>query len=258
MLNFEETYITVKGWMSSVLKLRGNELLAFALVYGFSQDGQSEARSSISYIQKWLNCSRPTAISTINGLCKKEYIVKRQDGKSGKKRNYYRANLELISDQLKNFTSKETLLVASKETLPVASKETLPSIYTSNNNKVIIEGEKEFSSAPKPKKKAVRFVPPTLEELTSTFKEKLREKKVLGVDTIAEREANKFFNHYESNGWKVGKNKMKSWPHAVGGWLARMSQYETVSKTNKIDPNEGIISTDDAHAIINEIAANGW
>jgi hypothetical protein len=28
----------------------------------------------------------------------------------------------------------------------------------------------------------------------------------------------KFYNHYESNGWRVGKNKMKSWQAAVRTW----------------------------------------
>lgn len=27
-----------------------------------------------------------------------------------------------------------------------------------------------------------------------------------------------FLNHYESNGWKVGPNKMRSWPHAMNKW----------------------------------------
>jgi hypothetical protein len=125
--------------------------------------------------------------------------------------------------------------------------------YTNNN---LIEGENEFSPTPAPEKKVSRFVPPTLEECISAFKEKLREKKVLGFDRIAQIEAEKFFNHYGANGWMVGKNKMKSWPHSVGGWLSRMDQYKTT--TTKLNHNEGIISTDDAHAIIDDIVANGW
>lgn len=30
-----------------------------------------------------------------------------------------------------------------------------------------------------------------------------------------------FVAYYESNGWKVGRNPMKSWHHAVAGWQAR-------------------------------------
>ncbi len=28
----------------------------------------------------------------------------------------------------------------------------------------------------------------------------------------------KFYNHYENNGWKVGKNKMKDWKLAISSW----------------------------------------
>ena len=31
-------------------------------------------------------------------------------------------------------------------------------------------------------------------------------------------DAEKFFNYYESNGWKVGRNKMKSWHSALANW----------------------------------------
>jgi len=33
--------------------------------------------------------------------------------------------------------------------------------------------------------------------------------------------AKKFYCHYESNGWKVGKNSMKSWRAAADQWKAR-------------------------------------
>jgi len=33
--------------------------------------------------------------------------------------------------------------------------------------------------------------------------------------------AKKFYCHYESNGWKVGKNSMKSWRAAADQWRAR-------------------------------------
>ena len=33
-------------------------------------------------------------------------------------------------------------------------------------------------------------------------------------------EMTKFVNHYESNGWKVGRNPMRSWQHAVGNWAS--------------------------------------
>ena len=33
--------------------------------------------------------------------------------------------------------------------------------------------------------------------------------------------AQQFFNYYESNGWKIGRNAMKSWQAAVQNWNTR-------------------------------------
>jgi uncharacterized protein YdaU (DUF1376 family) len=51
------------------------------------------------------------------------------------------------------------------------------------------------------------FQKPTLDEVLSYCKERNG-----GVD------GHKFFNYYESNGWKVGKNTMKNWKAAVHTW----------------------------------------
>lgn len=46
----EDNYIVIQGWMRTRLRLRGNDLICFALIYGFSQDGASEFRGSLRYI----------------------------------------------------------------------------------------------------------------------------------------------------------------------------------------------------------------
>ena len=60
----------------------------------------------------------------------------------------------------------------------------------------------------KPKRK--NFVKPTVEEIAAFCKEKKY--------TV---NAQQFFNYYESNGWKIGRNSMKSWQAAVQNWNAR-------------------------------------
>ena len=60
----------------------------------------------------------------------------------------------------------------------------------------------------KPKRK--NFVKPTVEEIAAFCKEKKY--------TV---NAHQFFNYYESNGWKIGRNAMKSWQAAVQNWNAR-------------------------------------
>ena len=61
---------------------------------------------------------------------------------------------------------------------------------------------------------SVRFQKPTVEELTA-------EAIKIGLPLT---EVDKFLNYYESNGWKVGKNLMKSWPAAMKGWLSRLGE----------------------------------
>ena len=73
----------------------------------------------------------------------------------------------------------------------------------------------------KDKAKSKRFVKPTLNDLEHYCIE--RNNKV---------DIQKFFNYYESNGWKVGKNPMKDWRAAVRTW-EKNTKDETKSKVEQ-------------------------
>ena len=75
-------------------------------------------------------------------------------------------------------------------------------------------------------KKRERFSPPSVDDVLTVMQEKLD-------DFTAMAEASKFINHYSSNGWMVGKNKMKDWKAAVHGWISRMQNYQPVKKQIK-------------------------
>ena len=69
-------YITIQEWMLE-LGIGGNDLMAYALVWGFCQDGRSCFRGSYDYLTRWLNCNRSTAIRVVKrltelGLLRKE------------------------------------------------------------------------------------------------------------------------------------------------------------------------------------------
>ncbi len=91
MKPIDDNHITVKGWMVSKMNLKGNKLLAYALIYGFSQDGQSTFKGSIAYVTRWLNCARSTAIETLEQLEADGWIAKSKNSKSGIERNEYKA-----------------------------------------------------------------------------------------------------------------------------------------------------------------------
>lgn len=87
-----------------------------------------------------------------------------------------------------------------------------------NNNNVRIK-ELKNSINKKEKGKSKRFTRPSLEQLEGYFSQKIPfdPHKASGL-------ANKFFNHYESNGWKVGRNAMKSWERTADNWVARENE----------------------------------
>lgn len=66
-----------------------------------------------------------------------------------------------------------------------------------------------------------RFTPPTFEEVKAYCDERQN-----NVD------ANKFIDYYESNGWMVGRNKMKDWKAAVRTW--ERSGYNSEPKKNNV------------------------
>lgn len=71
-----KNYIQIQGWMINDLRLKSNELLIYALIYGFSQDGSSRFTGSLKYICDALCISRNTVISTLKKLTDKNLIEK--------------------------------------------------------------------------------------------------------------------------------------------------------------------------------------
>lgn len=93
----DENFYTVLGWMLNVLGLKGNELIIFAIIYSFSQDGESEFTGSLSYMQTFANInSHNTVTAALQSLQEKNYITKREYIKDNVRRCAYRANLEFI------------------------------------------------------------------------------------------------------------------------------------------------------------------
>ena len=52
----DTNFISIQGWMRTELNLSGNELLVYAIIYGFSQDGESKFTGSRQYLADW--CER--------------------------------------------------------------------------------------------------------------------------------------------------------------------------------------------------------
>lgn len=72
----DNNFITIQGWMRTKLNLKGNALLIYALIYGFSQDGNSRFKGSRKYIAEWCGCSLDTVDRTLSALVDKGLLAK--------------------------------------------------------------------------------------------------------------------------------------------------------------------------------------
>ena len=68
---------------------------------------------------------------------------------------------------------------------------------------------------------------------------------------VAKIEAEKFVNYYESNGWKVGKNPMKSWGAAANNWITNTKQYAKRTTNNQRKLTKGEQFNLDGYNLIN-------
>lgn len=101
-----------------------------------------------------------------------------------------------------------------------------------------IKIEKEIhSSAKSTTTKRKRFEKPTLSEI-----------KAYCIERNNNVDAQHFFDYYESNGWKVGKNSMKNWQAAVRTW-EKNSYTNTTKQTKKTNTEQTL---DAIYKVMNE------
>ena len=131
---------------------------------------------------------------------------------------------------IKNDTSSRQALIPSINNTNIVNNKTM--VTTSESNTIF---EKDFviPNEVQPNEECLstnnyqpttNFRPPHISEIKMYFAEK---------DASSE-EAEKFFNHYESNGWLVGgKSKMKNWQAAARNWLLNSKKFNVIASEAK-------------------------
>lgn len=84
-------YVTIMGWMVQDLHLKGNELLIYALIHGFSQDGETFFSGSVSYIQSWSGLSKTAVLGILKSLVEKGFLEKQERVMNGVRFCYYKS-----------------------------------------------------------------------------------------------------------------------------------------------------------------------
>lgn len=157
-----------------------------------------EVEEMNKYLSKFQTSGK---IFYIEGYVVIKNILKYQDYSKGSEKQVQSYNKELNSlpkrvlDIVLNNDLTSSELVSNQ--LETGSKLVI------NNKEEIINNKKEIIKEENLKK----FKKPTIEEIETYCLE--RQNSV---------NAEKFYNYYESNGWRVGKNPMKDWKAAIRTW----------------------------------------
>ena len=140
----------------------------------------------------------------ICGSYDEDVFTKFQKDEQGK---FYNIRLEEEVDKRKAYSESRRNNRKKKEDVNNISSSYVEHMENENENEDLIE-----------KKKVARFQKPTIEQLKEYMTEQ-------GMNDIAEN----WLNHYEANGWMVGKVKMKDWKASVRTW-------KTNQKNNSATP----------------------
>ena len=139
------------------------------------------------------------------------------------------ADRQRLYDRRISDEKKQKKLTQSRNLEEILEKST-PEIEIELEKEIKIEKEIDSSASTTTKRK--RFEKPTLSEI-----------KAYCIERGNKVDAQHFFDYYESNGWRVGKNSMKNWQAAVRTW--ERSEYRK--------PNSKKNSKEDAINVVNNL-----
>lgn len=220
----DSNFFLVNGWMINRLNLKGAALQVFAIIYGFSQDGESCFTGSLQYLSDFTNASKPTVIKALKELVEKDYLIKIENEMNGVKFNKYKANLLVVKNL--NGGSQETLLGGSQISLPGGSQETLPN-NKDTINKSLIDKEKVKEVIELYHSICVSY--PKIRAVS-----KARQKTILALlETYSLSDLQTAFENAEKSSFMKGKND-RNWS-ATFDWMITEGNFVKVLEGNYLD-----------------------
>ena len=181
----------------------GKEYLLFylkLLVESIDHEGELRFSDTIPYNEQMLSVITNTNVDIVRSALKLFAdglkLIEIKDDKT-----IYMEEVEKMigseswsADRVRRYREKQKLLQCNTD-------------VTSCNEEIEIEKEIDKDKEKEVIKPQKRFTKPTIEEVEAYCQERNK-----GVD------AQRWYDYYSSNGWKVGKNPMKDWKAAVRTW----------------------------------------
>ena len=72
----DSIYFSVQAWMVTKLKLKGAERDVYAIIHGYSQDGESDFHGSLEYLATLTGYSRNAICTALKNLTDRQLIIK--------------------------------------------------------------------------------------------------------------------------------------------------------------------------------------
>lgn len=92
----DKVYFSVQAWMVTKLGLKGCERDVFAIIYGYSQDGESDYHGSLGYLAELTGYSKNSICTALKNLTEKELIIKTEKEINNIKFCRYQINCDSI------------------------------------------------------------------------------------------------------------------------------------------------------------------
>lgn len=97
----DENFYQIQGWMLNRLKLKGTQLNVYAIIYGFTQDGETEFAGSLQYLCDFTGVSSKTTMQkALKELVDKQLLIKRETTVNGVLVNKYQVNVNMLDNSL--------------------------------------------------------------------------------------------------------------------------------------------------------------
>ena len=196
-------YTNIPDWMLS-LDLDVYETIILAVIYGFSQDGDSTFAGSQSYLAKKAKCTKRKVAMALPNLVEKGLIIKIDRDVRGLHLCEYKVSPAFMGDECHAPGGDECHAHNNIENINI------------DNNSLYKRGSS-------------RFQKPSLEEIRQYC-----------ISRGNQVDPEQFFNFYESKGWIIGKSPMKDWRAAVRTWEKREKEVPQ-RKRSPLTKNESVL-----------------
>lgn len=114
----KDNHIQICGWMLSDLGLKGNELIIYAIIFGFSQLEGQTFYGSLGYLAEWTNSTKQGVLKALKSLMEKGYIEKKEYVENNVKRcEYWASEQSRVLNKVEQGI-KQSLMGGIKQSLP--------------------------------------------------------------------------------------------------------------------------------------------